>query len=45
MPPWLLSLGAQLFLIGGLRAEPMKRSVSFDLPGLCSLIQAEQCET
>lgn len=45
MPPWLLSLGAQLFLIGGLRAEPTKRSVSFDLPGLCSLIQTEQCET
>lgn len=45
MPPWLLSLGAQLLLIGGLKAEPMKQSVSFDLPGLCSLIQTEQCET
>lgn len=45
IPPWLLSLGTQLFLIGGLRAEPTKHSISFDLPGLCSLIQTEQCET
>lgn len=45
MPPWLLSLGTQLFLIGGLKTKPTKQSASFDLPGLCSLIQTEQCET